>query len=40
MNPIKYLWADKTEMTGLCIGGPAAVRKPLYDGYRKSIGNP
>lgn len=37
MNPIKYLWADKTEMTGLCTGGPAAVRKPLYDGYRKLI---
>ena len=37
MNPIKYLWADKTEMTGMCIGGAVAVRKPVYDGYRKLI---
>jgi hypothetical protein len=37
MNPIKYLWKDGTEMTGICAGGSAAVRKPLYDGYRKLI---
>jgi hypothetical protein len=37
MNPIKYLWADDTEMTCLCVGGAAAARKPLYEGYIKLI---
>lgn len=37
MNPGLYQWADGSEMRRLCAGGPAAARKPLYDGYKKLI---
>jgi len=37
MNPNRYNWANGDEITMLCIGGPTAVRKPLFDGYRMLI---